>query len=70
MSNNIKLLNHQLQAYKIQNKEINLYVLVDPGGYICYTGFNEDLVQNYKESNCFTDKTVVKLTGFMPQGEK
>ena len=52
-----------------KQKEINLYVLVDSGGYICYTSKNEELVKNYKDSNCFTDKTVVKLTGFLPQGE-
>lgn len=55
---------------ELKKKEINLYVLVDPGGYICYTSSTLELVQSYKESNGFNDKIVVKLTGFMPQGEK
>ena len=51
-------------------KEINLYVLVDSSGYICYTGYSEELVKSYKESNGFNDKTVIKLTGFLPEKEK
>lgn len=61
---------YQNKLNKVPDKEINLYVLVDSGGYICYTSSQEDLVKNYKESNCFTNKTIVKLTGFLPAGEK
>lgn len=50
-------------------KEINLWILTDSYGRIYYQGFSEESVNDYKESNGFKDRFVIKLTGYLP-GEK
>ena len=47
--------------------EINLWILVDKTGQkIYYTGYSEETVKNYKESNFFNETFIVKLTGSLP----
>lgn len=48
---------------KPKENEIELYVLVDKTGRILYTDHNEKSIVDYKESNGFSDKFVVKLKG-------
>lgn len=43
--------------------KIELWVLVDSFGYICYTGSTKEMAENYKDSNGFNDKFVIKLEG-------
>ena len=43
--------------------QIELWVLTDKSGRIYYSGFSEETVVYYKESNGFNDKQVIKLTG-------
>ena len=50
-------------------KEINMWILTDEFGRIYYQGSSEESVNDYKESNGFKERFVVKLTGYLP-GEK
>lgn len=56
--------------YLVNLKIINLWILTDEFGRIYYQGFSEESVNAYKNDNGFKDRTVVKLTGYLPQGEK
>jgi len=42
---------------------IELWVLTDNSGKIYYTGFSQETMVYYKESNGFNDKQIVKLIG-------
>jgi hypothetical protein len=53
----------------INNDEINLWILTDEHKRIYYTGFSEETVREYKESNFYKDKQIVKLTGHLALGE-
>lgn len=62
---NIKIVQNFISNnYKdVDNKTIELYVLVDKAARIYYTGYSFETVTAYKEDNGFKDKFVVKLTG-------
>lgn len=70
---NPEFLKHPLHDYiftKDKKMQIELWVLVDKTGQrIYYTGYSEETVKNYKESNCFNETIIVKLTGELPKGE-
>ncbi len=45
-------------------KEITLWVLVDSGTAIVYTGYSKEVVENYKESkDYFKNAQVIELKG-------
>jgi hypothetical protein len=59
----------QLDKIIKAKKEINMWILTDEFGRIYYQGSSEESVNDYKESNGFKERFVVKLTGYLP-GEK
>lgn len=53
----------EFEPIEDENIQVELWVLVDSSARIYYTGFSEQSVTDYRDSNFFKDLEIVKLIG-------
>lgn len=53
----------EFEPIEDENIQVELWVLVDSSARIYYTGFSEQSVTDYRNSNFFKNLEVIKLTG-------